>query len=418
MCFYELPNEIKTCLIALLLLFNLLQFSYAVLLIQNRKKGRAILHMCLMSCLIFMIPFLAENLRMKNSLGEVVKLEHVLFLYLIIWPTYAYLLIREYREGMNILGKNAVKEAIDKLPVAICFFSLDGLPVLCNMKMYSLAYTLLGKDLQMISELKECLEMKNERVQVVGLGDDLAYQLQDQTIWHFTQIDVLDAQDREYVQVVGTDVTSLYHLQDEFNQRNIDLQNMLKQIQNISDNIADIVRSNEVLLAKERVHSKMGSSLLVARRYFMGNCKRSEKQQFMEAWKETIDSLQNEIEADDGDSAFDELIHLAKGIGVDIKLEGDMPKEEKTREIIVCGIRENLTNVVKHGAGSCLQVRITHGQQEIQVEYTNDGRVPEREIVEGGGLSMLRNRVEKVGGSMLVEHAPRFLLRMIIPKRI
>ena len=46
---------------------------------------------------------------------------------------------------------------------------------------------------------------------------------------------------------------------------------------------------------------------------------------------------------------------------------------------------------------------------------TNDGRVPEAPIQEGGGLSGLRRRVEQMQGTMLIESRPRFTLTIKLP---
>ncbi len=46
---------------------------------------------------------------------------------------------------------------------------------------------------------------------------------------------------------------------------------------------------------------------------------------------------------------------------------------------------------------------------------TNDGRVPEAPIQEGGGLSGLRRRVEQASGQMTVESRSRFALTITLP---
>ena len=46
---------------------------------------------------------------------------------------------------------------------------------------------------------------------------------------------------------------------------------------------------------------------------------------------------------------------------------------------------------------------------------TNDGRVPEAPIQEGGGRSGLRRRVEQASGQMTVESRPRFALTITLP---
>ena len=47
--------------------------------------------------------------------------------------------------------------------------------------------------------------------------------------------------------------------------------------------------------------------------------------------------------------------------------------------------------------------------------FTNNGKHPEKAIIEGGGLSSLRALVEKEYGIMEIESKPRFLLKISLP---
>ena len=50
------------------------------------------------------------------------------------------------------------------------------------------------------------------------------------------------------------------------------------------------------------------------------------------------------------------------------------------------------------------------------VTIENDGKPPDRDVVEGGGLSMLRRRIEYAGGSMKVVSSPVFRLIVSLPE--
>lgn len=47
----------------------------------------------------------------------------------------------------------------------------------------------------------------------------------------------------------------------------------------------------------------------------------------------------------------------------------------------------------------------------------NDGKSPEKVIIEGGGLTNLRHRIETAGGTMIVQSLPDFSLVIDIPKK-
>ena len=52
----------------------------------------------------------------------------------------------------------------------------------------------------------------------------------------------------------------------------------------------------------------------------------------------------------------------------------------------------------------------------ITVVMMNNGGTPMQEIVEGGGLSSLRSRIEKAGGVMNIKSLPEFRLTLTLPK--
>lgn len=60
---------------------------------------------------------------------------------------------------------------------------------------------------------------------------------------------------------------------------------------------------------------------------------------------------------------------------------------------------------------------IEEDDQKVSAVITNNGRIPAGEIVEGGGLSGLRSKVEGSGGSMSVSSFPRFSLKVVVPKK-
>ena len=84
--------------------------------------------------------------------------------------------------------------------------------------------------------------------------------------------------------------------------------------------------------------------------------------------------------------------------------------------LLTCTVRECVTNAVRYAEATELYVVFAETQTESSVTVTNNGRIPESPIVEGGGLSTLRRRVERAGGTMTVQSRPRFQLTVTVPK--
>ena len=59
---------------------------------------------------------------------------------------------------------------------------------------------------------------------------------------------------------------------------------------------------------------------------------------------------------------------------------------------------------------------ITNSNGQISAVYTNNGKQPKQEIIEGGGLASLRERIERAGGIMTVQSLPFYSLTLTLPE--
>ena len=107
----------------------------------------------------------------------------------------------------------------------------------------------------------------------------------------------------------------------------------------------------------------------------------------------------------------------APAIGVTIDRRGVFPAEgTEAARLAETAVHECLTNLVRHADGTHLEVIGTMEADGWHICCRNDGAVPTGPIVEGGGLTLLRAQVEAAGGAMRVDHAPRFLLTLVLPE--
>ena len=305
----------------------------------------------------------------------------------------------------------AVKEAFDNLPGGICFFNEKGILVLCNHAMYRLVFALTGRDLQSMYELQDALQNRTE----YKAADGGTVLLQDGTAWKFAFTEVESPNGIRYTQIIAFDVTELYNGSKEFAQKNKELEEMAQHIENITKNVVAIMREEEILSMKMRIHNEVGSSVLNTRRYYLGGCLPEQKEELLRNWRRTVSLLHNEIGKDDETDVYGELLEIASSIGVEIIQTGELPQESACAYLIVASIRECLTNTIRHAEGNKLFVTISQNTENAAAVITNNGKVPAGEITEGGGLSSLRTRIEKAGGTMQVQSKPAFALTITVP---
>lgn len=333
------------------------------------------------------------------------------------------------------IGRASVKEGFDNMPSAICFADRSGTVVLCNRLMDSLCHRLTGADLQHISELRNALEnpaggaetedgqARIYRFHSEGGKEDSAGGENQDTFWQFTETQITDADGRQYTQMQAIDVTQLHLKTMELKEENRLLDEANIRAMKLYGDIDRIVREKETLAMKMRVHDDMGMCLLATRNLLTKESTLEEYLQGARRWQKTLEEI---LAADrttgkegictvDPARALDELLEAAGKMGLAIELKGDLPESERKAYMMVVAMRECTTNALRHAGASQMTVNLTRAAGSETLTITNDGRPPEGEITEGGGLSGLRRSIENMGGTMKTEGRPRFKLTVILP---
>ena len=291
------------------------------------------------------------------------------------------------------ISRNAVKEGFDTLPAAICYFDRNGLLRLINHRMQEIAAVLCGRDLQTLTDLEQALRSPGGGVR---LRDEAAriYEFPDGTVYHFTVRPVQDKYGIPYTEVMATDVTQLATLHAALQQENERLADANRRAKRLYDNMPDIVREEEILKMKMRVHDDIGHTLLAARRALRHEHDLARLRSEAAKWESSISLL-----------------------GAAVQLRGAYPAARATRELYALILRECTSNGVRHAGATELYADSEHRPQAWHLCITNNGAPPKAEIKEGGGLSSLRRRIEKAGGTVTVHSLPVFVLEVTLPDK-
>lgn len=317
------------------------------------------------------------------------------------------------------IGRASIKESLDNLPSGICFADQSGLVILSNRQMYRLCYTLMGMDLQHISELLDALEKPQAGIQSVG-ADTNVYRFPEGKVWKFTQSSITDADGNAYTQVLAVDVTALYEKGDELEQENRRLEEVNARARNLYAQLDDIVREEENFAVKTHVHDEMGELLGLTRNMLTQRELPPERLKALgKRWEHIGDTLgavgKQDGDAFDSDKTLAELTEGIAGIGVALHVRGEFPQKSGAAYLLTAAVRECAINTARHAKGSEMTVELTKTPHSLIAAITNDGLAPAGEVVEGGGLSALRRRIEGAGGAMQVESIPRFRLVITLP---
>ena len=162
---------------------------------------------------------------------------------------------------------NAIKESFDNLPAAICIFSSKWLVRLMNRRMLAVGAMLLGSEIQTLGELQAVLQNPPEAV-TKDASMPGVYHFPDGRALRFSENAITDRDGQRYTEVIAADVSELMAVCTRLDAENARLDAANEALRKLGEEMADIVREEEILNMKIRVHDDIGYSLLSVRRAY------------------------------------------------------------------------------------------------------------------------------------------------------
>ena len=321
-----------------------------------------------------------------------------------------YFIIRKRRHSLTAMS---VKEAINSLSLGLCFYDEAGRVLLLNERMSEeceeLFHSPLYDGLSFWEEITKLagengyLEEKEERSVVLELPKGRAVCFR--RIPH-------DFSGKKVYEVLCADVSEELALKRELERKNEELRTMGKRLRKYGENVSEVTREREILLARTKVHSNLGSLLLRTKKALLA--KKGDYDSLLSEWQ-GITSLV--FASDETVDKFEEAYKTANDIGVSIHYEGKRPpRGSKAERIFAEALLECAINAARHADGDTLKAKETEGAREYTLSIRTNGKLPPKKIKEGGGLSSLRIMAENSGGSMIVSTFEGFSLLLTMPK--
>jgi glucose-6-phosphate-specific signal transduction histidine kinase len=218
-----------------------------------------------------------------------------------------------------------------------------------------------------------------------------------------------------FTQYIAADVTDLHTSRVELTQENEQLRKVQAELQRLSANVIAVTREEEILNTKMRVHDEMGRCLVAMSGYLKQDRAEHIPDGVALSWQKAISMLKYNNDTPDEDM-LSQIRTTCESVKLRFIQTGTLPKEKTAAYLLTCAVRECVTNAVRYAGADELYADFAAVGALAIVTVTNNGRAPEGEIVEGGGLSTLRRRVERAGGIMTVQSLPHFRLTVTVPK--
>lgn len=305
----------------------------------------------------------------------------------------------------------AVKEALDTLPTAVCYFNSSGTVKLCNSVMRDLFREINQSDLQSCDELQKALDDCNQSTGIVRDGNIFLFS--DGRAWQYSAEQVRAADGKTYTETVFSDVTELYEKRQELKRQSKELKKMYQELKILSENVQEAIREQEILNMKSRLHDQMNMGVSAIRQMLRQNIVPEENASAIVQFRRAIQVLQEENSYPQDDVT--EFIRDAAVSGIQVNITGDLPDTEKTLHLLLAVMREACVNAARHADATILYVVVEQGLGTVTLRMTNDGKPPKEKVMPQGGLVDLSRMITESGGRMEIQSRPVFVLTVTLP---
>ena len=159
------------------------------------------------------------------------------------------------------------------------------------------------------------------------------------------------------------------------------------------------------------MHDSLAACITVTKQYLAGDLGGIDADIVLREWEKSIVFQEAGLLA-----AREKLYESADSSGVTIRIRGAEPANGAA-DLMYAAMQVCLNNAIQYAQATELIANIWEDGDRYTVLIRNNGRPPEKTITEGGGLSNLRRRIERIGGTMTVQSLPEFALVIGIPNR-
>ena len=250
-----------------------------------------------------------------------------------------------------------IKESFDSLPIAACFFDKNGVVRLINRRMLAIAKWLRKGGIQSLAEMQSALHSPPANVCCLDLRLRI-YRFPDGKALRFAQEQITTKAGVQYTQVTAADVTELIREQDQLKAENAKLEEANARLRRLLAQMPEIIREEETLAMKLRVHDDIGHSILAARRVLLQCTDQKEIRANAALWEQSISVLYRFSQMTARAEPLEAAKKRAEELGVKVLLTGDETQTQRIRTLIALAICECAANCVRHADGTELYVRL------------------------------------------------------------
>ena len=416
---YDLPALLRTimlCLVFLILWLTMMLLAESVY--QRMYRGFSV---------FFFLIVIVNYIFFELCLDEKYRMN--------IWVVTAYIAamilfdIFIIRKGIKYRQENftviSVKQGLDAMEEGICFYTENGLPQFTNKYMNDVSLAISGRTIVDASGFWKDLRDGNIKpdCKIITSIEDMVIIKTPEKVCAISNRDI----GGELKEMVMVDITPEYRTFEELLGKYESLEQQQDRLKEYNKNVTQATIERELLNAKIHIHDELGEILLAAKRYIQtadkeGKAGTVDRRTVTDLWLKNLSLLGVERETTEQDE-YGEIYRAASDIGMKIEVKGELPAEGKAKSVTASALHECLTNTFRHAGGDTVYVESDKTDAKDRgtgyiLTFTNNGKPPEGDIEERGGLKSLRKMAEDAGFGMRIETEGGFCLILDLSKSL
>lgn len=351
------------------LVLRYLSISVIIVIILNIILNKSYKDIGLVIITVLLLPIF------ENVFKDIYKYIYLLsILYCFIYTLYLSLSLYEYHK--NNITTLSIKEALDLLPIGICFANKKNRIIFNNKTMMDIL------EYNGIESRIKVIDLWDEIKKKDSIFDDLNTALLKCN--NNTYMVVLEKANDQTYQIKATNINAEYEIIDDIIKANKKLEEQESSLKDYIVKIEEIERQKSLLRIKGRIHDVFAQRLSIIHQYLdnedIKNISNEEIKKLLIDMTKDIKE-ENELSYDD---VKNNIISSYSLIGMKIEFVGEF-KESIKQNAILKIVREAATNALRHGGAT--ELVVTNNGNEIII--TNNGVEPGI-IKEGNGIKNMK----------------------------
>ena len=311
----------------------------------------------------------------------------------------------------NITGMS-VKEAFDRLPAGLAYYTESGIPVMVNETMQEISRSVLGAGITDARAFWE--KIKNCDPEDISQDDDSTIvRMGDGRIFNIKRRAMTISGAKVY-ELIAADISREYELTHELEEKRDKARVLNTRLKALMETIEYVSMNRELLKLKTALHDNIGQSILIAKRYLYSPDS-VDRKRMLEFWQDNARHLMND-EPEEWELPYYVISKEADLMGIKLNIIGELPRERELIPVIDAAVSAQVSNTLKHTNGTQVTIAVSDAGDSYRLSLKNDGEVPKGEIEPHGGLKNLNSEVAAAGGSMEIVYSPDFALEITLPK--